>query len=778
MSMPPTEPADRARASSTTTALAATVLAGVLTVALAALIQWFHPDLRWHDDYQNQFLPAFQEIGRCLLTGELPLLTPHSWFSGALAGEYQYGLFNVFSLAVLAFSAALDLSLRAHAALISLTHVFVLGSGAFALARFGYRVSAPGAVIVALAAALNGWILVWGAGNWIPALVSFAWLPWSWLLLKRVVERRRSLDVALAAFAMYLLLSAGWPFTVLMMGLVGTMLAVRAARLPGGRTAVLLLAASAVLALGLASPALLSLVEYFHATMRSLESFHELHWTWTVPPAGLLGLVTPFWTTWTGFSRSMHLHPSFELVNGTVPVVIILITIWRRRGSVRELITLPGAVAAITLLLCLSPSAGTFRWSFRWLPLFHLSLTLAAVLAWEKMRAERPVRLGPVLTLCVIVTLILNAMLNGVPDVHGRALIVALVAIGLLLSAAERLLPSRRGSTWAIPLAMALMLVACYATLPRLPFGAPVWPQLDKTLFSSGPFERDRLYLGLYALPDTAPKVVERGETIRPANLPMLAGLHFVNGYSPMKLRSLHQTLAMGWRGHLHPRRASELLAYEGGPKGLLSQMGVDGLLVPDHLWAQAKRLEERGWTVVHRSKRASVLHRNGDPTPRVYNLEEAFVVDSERELMHRLFRQREAWPPFLLVPAALPHHARFAPVDLTDVEVARYQTNVRVGGHAGDGPHLVVFARPWYPGFRAELDGEPLPVWQLNLLLPAVVVPPAAEPRTLRLVYDPLALRLGIPLAALTVVGLLALGLIRRGKTDAGNSHDTLTTS
>src|SRR2546429_21597 len=45
----------------------------------------------------------------------------------------------------------------------------------------------PLATFVALIAALNGWIICWGASDWFGALAAFAWLPWAWWGLERAV---------------------------------------------------------------------------------------------------------------------------------------------------------------------------------------------------------------------------------------------------------------------------------------------------------------------------------------------------------------------------------------------------------------------------------------------------------------------------------------------------------------------------------------------------------------------------------------------------------------
>ena len=54
--------------------------------------------------------------------------------------------------------------------------------GGYMLAR-GRKLTAPLAMMVAFVAALNGWIICWGATDWFGALGAFVWLPWAWCIL-------------------------------------------------------------------------------------------------------------------------------------------------------------------------------------------------------------------------------------------------------------------------------------------------------------------------------------------------------------------------------------------------------------------------------------------------------------------------------------------------------------------------------------------------------------------------------------------------------------------
>jgi hypothetical protein len=73
--------------------------------------------------------------------------------------------------------------------------------------------------------------------------------------------------------------------------------------------------------------------------------------------------------------------------------------------------------------------------------------------------------------------------------------------------------------------------------------------------------------------------------------------------------------------------------------------------------------------------------------------------------------------------------------------------------------PRLLVLAETYYPGWQAEMDGVPAPLYQTNVALRGVVVPPGVH--TVTMYFRPVTLFIGVGLSLLTCVGLLVwLGL------------------
>src|SRR3954467_11842366 len=212
------------------------LLAGLLVVLFCLALLWHDPIVFWNDDYELSILPVFADVARSWSHGEWPLLSPSSWGCGNLAGEYQYGTFSIFVNAAVVLIWKFPLTFAQQAAALSIAHLFVLGMGGYLLAR-GRDLPPPLSLLVALVAALNGWIICWGATDWFGALGAFAWLPWAWWGLDRA-----SGDVAVRegdppcgsawrflwpAPFVYLVLTGSFPYTVVMLGVVVLWLSLR-----------------------------------------------------------------------------------------------------------------------------------------------------------------------------------------------------------------------------------------------------------------------------------------------------------------------------------------------------------------------------------------------------------------------------------------------------------------------------------------------------------------------------------------------------------------------
>ncbi len=733
-----------------------------LIVAFCLGLVWRNPGVFWNDDYQISILPVFADVARAWHEGHWPLLSPYSWACGNLAGEYQYGTFSLFVNAAVVVVFALWSDLASQAAALSIIHLATLGLGAYLLAR-GRRLPAALAVVVALIAALNGWEIGWGATDWFGALAADAWLPWAWWACERAMReenhpRGNRLWWLLPAPFVYLVLTGGFPYTVVRLALVTAWLGVRALSARRWR-ALWPLVTGWAFGLLLSAPAWLSLLAGIRGSGRS-QGAGVGNLAWTVPWHALPGLLLPNWTTnWPDFSNRPSTHAALELAGGLVPVAGLAAFACLRGKTWRVLrwdLFLLGAVS----LLCVLPSPGMFRWSFRWLPLFHLVLALVGARALHTVISRHGFRWprnaglwATALVGAAWLAMIAAHTSNHDEITHGLPVWTLAVAVGWLALAC--LLARRRA--WALWVPALVTFVSLWATyghmytnpgLPTYGFG----PGLQQ----AAPLSPDRLYLSLYRLPDhfywgkdTGPNF---GAVVRPGSTGMFAGIHTVNGYSPIMPPGVGRLWNMATHGSVPEETGRRLLREEAADNGLLTKLGVDGLLIAHDFPLEEIVPPADAWEQVFASAEGTVYHRRGGPLPEV-----------------RAWQEVTGTTPGV-VPGELPPHAATADeVQAKTVEDSRAGITVEVNvPAAGRRTATLAFRRAYFPGYEARLNGARVPVGSFRDLLPTVELPPGSQGR-LTLRYRPPAVALGGALAAAGLLGMGAFALWTLRRVRAG---------
>jgi len=553
------------------------IAAGTLVIVFCGLLLSHNPLVFWNDDYQISILPVFADVARSWSAGHLPLLSPYSWVCSNLAGEFQYGTFSLFVNAAVFLIWKFPLAFAQQAAALSMAHLFVLGAGSFLLAR-GRNLSAPLATMVALVGALNGWIICWGASDWFGALGAFAWLPWAWWGMERALDSKRTNWRFLwPAPFVYLLVTGGFPYTVLMLALLAAWLTVKSLGQTGRLLTLWPLALGLALGFGLSAPAWLALFDYVHGSARAEQANPGAHWQWLMPPAALPGFILPSWTVnWSDFSTRAMPHAAVELACGTVPPLALLAGLFFLRGQFVRRMKWELGLLAVVLLIAMLPSANVFRWSFRWLPLLHLVLALIAAeaLAQFQLRA------------------LWNWLLAGA--VFGSLLTTYLV------------LPTN-------------------SSVPQYHFTA--------SLTSPQPLDPARLYLSIYPPPETAYRVENHpspvGQVTRPGSTSMWAGLRFVNGYSPIRGAGVGRAFAFYTHGEIDPGMVDYLLSWQAGPEGWLNTIGVDGIILATGTTSPPPPAAE--WKLVHTSDEGRVYHRRGGPLSPIRSVASLDTVPNEK---------------------------------------------------------------------------------------------------------------------------------------------------
>jgi hypothetical protein len=597
--------------------------------------------------------------------------------------------------------------------------------GGYLLAR-GRGLSRALSLMVALIAALNGWIICWGAIDWFGALGAFAWLPWTWWAMERALDSRRSQWRFLwpAPFA-YLLITGGFPYTVVMLMLLAGWLASKSLSESRKISSVWPLLLGLLLGLGLSSPAWLALLDYVHGSARAAQDSSE-HFQWRVPFAALPGFILPNWTVnWTDFSTRLMPHTATELACGIVSPLALLAGLIAFGRTLVTRIKWELGLVILVLLLSMLPSAGVFRWSFRWLPFLHVVLALCAA---ESLRlfANSPTALikkpGVVGSIVVFGTVAAGFMLGALGN-QAVPFVWIMFGISLIWALLEIFLPAI-ARTWAPALLTAASLLATYLCIPPN-CGVPKY-NLSQELTGAAPLDPQRLYLSVYPPPEDAYRLERRpdpfGTTLRIGSTSMWGGIHLINGYSPIRPSGVARDFYFAIHGELPSYMWEYLLEYEGGPDGKLARLGVDGIIVAKEIALQPRPAGE--WGLAITTEEGRVFHRAGHPL---------------------------APARFVTAIDSRPNE-QFARAEVSGIVDSRNGLQADLVVPAGDKPALLTISRPFFNGYSAKVGGLGLKVDSYRGVFPIVEVPPGTSGR-LTLVYRPPWLVWGGLIAALSLL-------------------------
>ncbi len=680
-----------------------------------------------------------------------------AWYGGAFAGEYQYGVFNVFILA-LDYVLWLFKPTPVHAAeTVALVYLGIMAAGTVRLARLrGFQPA------IALAAGcglpLTGWILGWGASSWHPAIGSFAFVPWTlWAYERATNPDRGPLRFVTPAVFLYLVLTAGWPFTVLIIGLLTALTCLKTLDKKGSAVATWPVFAALALGLALSAPAFLVLSEYSKMTIRSNWP-PELNWHWTVPATALPGFIVPSFSAvweWNGPVQ----RTAAELTGGLLPVAGLLVGLRYGRAFFRscrwELIGL-----LIALLLCTGPGFQSFRWSFRWLPLAALELIMIGASGLNiALLNPRKIAANPGVVIAAVIAIVsMRDLLRSYDAAETtRVLGPQLFYVALAWAAAWALPLSSRTSlaAWSAP---GVVLVTTWLTASALPLRTKefVCHHFGTKIATMAPFAPGIRYYVTYDMSDirsaaSDPEV--KGPIARPGNMPMLAGVETINGYSPLGPLGVHDLLGLRSQGATERETFARLVAQEVAGHGLLDMAGVDGIALAPSFASSAQLLTSSGkWRIASTTNAGMVLHRVGEAAPRARCVRSAMTVQGPTAVLQRSAGDSGTAPIVLLdEDGSAERTEMFADCHVLSVTDSRLTSAAYMEVSGSNEGALLVFARPWVPGWTASLNGRALQVGSVDLLFPGVRVPAGAHGRVV-LEYRPKPLMRGLGLAGLGI--------------------------
>ena len=341
----------------------------------------------------------------------------------------------------------------------------------------------------------------------------------------------------------------------------------------------------------------------------------------------------------------------------------------------------------------MTPTAGLFRWSFRWLPFFHLVLAICAAEALH-LKPGSPTPATAALGLVVLTSV--AALIFHTTGSYAFPLTWIFIGLAAVWVCLEFLLRSSEFRSWA-PVAITFFaLLATYLCIPTN-CGVPRY-NFSQELLKPAPLDPQRLYLSVYPWAELTYGMVNKpqpvGQTLRPGSTSMWAGLRFINGYSPIRAAGVAREFATSIHGEINPDVGSNLLNHQAGRDGELALMGVDGIVVAREVDIAPQPSSE--WELVVSTDEGNVFHRRSAPFSRVRSVTS---IDS---------RPNE----------------QFVFATISGINDSRNFVSADIDVPAGDRPALLTFSRPYFRGYKARLGDQKLAVTSYRGLFPMVKIP------------------------------------------------------
>lgn len=712
--------------------LPASCLLAVWLALFLFTLEFLTPGFYYYDDVRHYFLPHIIDIGSRLNNGELPWITHRSWFSGNYLGDGLLSLFNPLNLALYALSARFSEASNA-AFFLAATYLYLITLGVYRLAR-SYGLDRNYAILSALVYCTSAYQMYWNAASWWNALVGTCWMIWTWLSWRKIIHERRGYFLAFGST--FFLLVSGWPHGVFMAAVIVVIeigFSWNSFTLPtaaGGlwqHTNWLRLAQIALLAFcAVAASLMANFPAYLHAAESERSGWGIAQGpTWV---GSLDFLIAAGWPSYLSsaptFFGNQATLPFYYLAWFVPPTLLMLFypSIWKTVGrKVAPLLV----IAATATLLTLGPEQWfVIRWPLRFLTYAHLPLTLAACIALRKIdfsaRAAQRVWNLYALLGGVVSTLVspgswrLNIMFTG------------LLILTLIFFRQHSLQTSAR-AVW-VTASCAVIMLLFHQTWPRND-NVGDWP-VPSTPISTA--SRPTNMNSRVILIRSAQPCEEGSCLLASGNIGMWEEGRALNGYTPVGGRFFHRKLGFNQWSWSSPRFITTY--FEKDPvsgKPLYELMRLNEFRIAGkQLLDRFEQVADDDWKRIELAKDKAIYHLKTDWDQNPGSL---------------------SWiSPGLIVE---------------EVEAPAPQEEViRVLKYEGTQDSRLVFARAWYPGYEAYLDGIPLKVEKHVGILVSVVIP-TRQTGTVTLHYRPAGWRWTIPLAlaSLVLVSIMAIQAKKR---------------
>ncbi|WP_244976266.1 hypothetical protein [Nocardia huaxiensis] len=699
------------------------VLLGYAAVLLANLRHFYT------DDTESQYTGLWVAMGRALRAGEFPVLWPEQWMSGNNTMD-DAGLFNPAQLLIDLIAPSFD-NMAVYATLVKLVFSIIAALGVYRIC-LAYGGRPAWSAVAGVAFPLSGFFLFFDEASWMTALTGTAWLVHAWASSVRYV-RGRGGPIPVFVF-LYLTISTQYIFpaieAAIMLFAVAVGEMVFTGRAGGGSwkswAPVGRLAAVAACA-GLAGlltflPSMLSAKVTWRGTAQiNNDQFLTIPWSESLNAS--LPSTLPAFTSWWGYVQPL---PVTYIAWFLIPALAFID--WDRARSAWKELSAVGIFAVVMLMWSAGPgSIGPLRWPARLLPMLAIALLVLVCVLLGRFGTLRNPRGRGIAALVLILALWVRSF-SADPHNVIRHVLAAALLIGV--GAGVLWLTRTRGVAAACALAIVAMFPIAFWQVEA----AQPTP-----MSYNMPTNRSEAARAFPDFPGTTIQLADRGllqpgdKSLDGAYRALVFGnyaksleLDYVNGYTPTGHFYFGELLCMRWDSSVCPDAYKRLFTPEASTgRPLVDLMKLDRVVLQRALFPDVRdQPAPDGWKWVDQPAAQSRY---------------IFVLERENGLVStvngRVSAEKNA--------------------TATSLSETGTTSRVRVSSASGG---QVVFARLGWPGYRATLNGNPVPIKTVAKSFVAVDIPAGTQNAELVLTWRPPGWKIGLATGAAGLAGLAVL--------------------
>ncbi|MEK7990311.1 MAG: hypothetical protein VSS52_004840 [Thiotrichaceae bacterium] len=641
------------------------------------------------DDKVSDMFPKLYDMGMLLRNGEFPILTTNIMNGSAYALEYQYAVFNPVNL-ILSYILPSFKSFAVAGWFISAIHLSLSGLGAFMLARnVGLR--GMQALTLSLLFALNYHGLHWNASAWYGPLIGSTWVIFGIAFLAGIVYLDKPIRNTIGLFVAYsLCITSGWPLAVIAVAITSIFVLFHLTFLKKDYYLSTLIIIAGISSVMVSSAALISFFSAVEVATRP-SAFENIANFLVAPLDGLITFFDPsysaFMNNWGG-GYSLQQNPQFYV--GWFLLPLLLMINWSKEKIINTGVWVWGGLMLVFLLTCMGPERlGVLRFPIRSIPYFHFFLILFLMvsakecgLSVTKQRVQ--------LFLFVLVLQCIHSLQSN-PSQAILLFFSTFIILAFSIIFFYMVHKERNYSPFLWFSSLFIFAVILYA----VPHGRGVdWgiPSDSNTVNSLGR-ENYTLFYGHYVDSNAIPNPHLE---YRVATTALLGNDRSINGYTPIGHKGFREILKISNHGNFEELCADTL--FEIDSKTQLSH-------------AELMRVD------------------------RIIALKGSWAIDIEQHITDKFALKKTAAHTLTFdyineysYPGLV---SWISPSTIIEEEMAckfkQTQECLNVTNTPAEGGEII-FARLWFPGYSAYLDGKKLDVTTHKSLWVTVKLPPLAK--------------------------------------------------